>query len=290
MNESPSIVLITGATAGIGRHAALHLAGQGHRVIATGRNPRLLDELKAEAGGLRLDVVRLDVSDAGSVSAAAAEVNALTQGHGVDVLVNNAGYGLGALLADVTDEELRAQFETNVFGLMRVTWAFLPTMMARGCGRIINVGSVAGRLTTPLTAAYSSTKYAVESLSDALRMELRPFGIEVSVIEPGPIRSEFAGRMMEHLVRHGSAESPYAAIYARADELARMHEVQASGPEHVSRAIEHAAFARRPRVRYVVPSRQRLVLLLAAVLPTRLTDYLLCRVLGLTPAGLRAAV
>jgi short-subunit dehydrogenase len=114
-------------------------------------------------------------------------------------------------------------------------------------------------------------------------------GIDVSLIEPGPIRTEFAGRAMEHLIRHSSPKSPYAAIYARADDLLRMNEAQAIGPEQVSRAIEHAAFARRPRVRYVVPWRHQLVVSLAAVLPTQLTDYLLCRMVGLTRERLLAA-
>lgn len=287
--KSPQTILITGATAGIGRHAALHLARKGHRVIATGRNPEVLAELKAEAEGLLLDVVRLDVNDAGSVSAAAAEVDALTGGHGVDVLVNNAGYGLGAPLAEVSDDELRAQYETNVFGLMRVTRAFLPRMRARGRGRIINVSSGGGRMTFPFMAAYTSTKYAVESLSDGLRMELRVFGIDVSIIEPGPINTEFAGRTMEHVSRHSRADSPYASVYARAEEMRRLTDSQAVGPEHTSRAIEHAAFARRPRVRYVVPFTHSFAIWTMAILPTRFTDWLICRIFGLTPKRMLGA-
>ncbi len=282
-------ILITGATAGIGRHAALHLARKGHRVIATGRNEKLLGELKAEAAGLSLETVRLDVTDAVSVTAAAAEVDALTKNEGIDVLVNNAGYGMGAPLAECGDAELKAQYETNVFGLMRVTRAFLGKMMARRRGRIVNVSSVGGRMTMPLLAAYSSTKYAVESLSDGLRMELRPFGIEVALVEPGPIRTEFTGRTMESVKEHSRSDSPYAAVYADAEELRRKTDEQGVGPEVVSEAIEHAATARRPRVRYVVPFKMHFALFFGAILPTRVMDWITARMFGLTKERLLGA-
>jgi NAD(P)-dependent dehydrogenase (short-subunit alcohol dehydrogenase family) len=185
-------ILITGATAGIGRHAALELVRQGHHVIATGRRATALATLKDEASSLasmrggRLDVLPLDVTDANSVAAAAAAVGDLTSNRGVDVLVNNAGYGQMGPVEEVSDAELRRQYDTNVFGLMSVTRAFLPKMRERGDGRVVNVGSIGGRYTFPLMGAYNSTKYAVESLSDALRNELAPFGIDVSIVEPGP--------------------------------------------------------------------------------------------------------
>src|SRR5438045_2743485 len=130
-------ILITGATTGIGKHAALHLAKRGHRVIATGRSPKLLEALKREAAELPLDTVVLDVTSQTSIDAAAAEVNRLTDGHGVDALVNNAGYGHAGAMEEVSDRDLRAQFDTNVFGLMAVTRAFLPAMRARGAGRLV---------------------------------------------------------------------------------------------------------------------------------------------------------
>ena len=183
--------LITGATAGIGRHAALHLAKAGHRVFATGRREPALRDLQDEAGDLDLVTFRLDVNDPRSIAAAVELIDDKTDERGIDVLVNNAGYGLVAPLALVSDGDLRAQFDTNVFGLMAVTRAFLPKMMVRRSGRIINVSSVGGQQAFPLMAAYNASKFAVESLSDGLRWELAPFGIKVSIIEPGPIKTEF---------------------------------------------------------------------------------------------------
>lgn len=286
-------ILITGATAGIGRHAALHLASLGHHVIATGRKESALAELREQATQSgsrgRLSVLRLDVTDPASIAAVAREVSELTGGRGLDVLVNNAGYGLVAPLEEVTDAELRAQFDTNVFGLMAVTRAFLPQLRARGAARIVNVSSIGGRLTMPFFGAYNATKYAVESLSDALRMELLPFGIDVSLVEPGPIRSDFAARAMESVSAHASPDSPYAPVYARADEINTQTESMAVGPEHTSRAIAHAALARRPRARYVVPGRLALMIGLVGMLPTRLVDWVLRQSMGLTAKKLLGA-
>src|ERR1700733_9145953 len=169
------IILITGATAGIGRHAALHLAHAGHRVIATGRRKDALAALAKEAKGTKLETMELDVTVASSIEAAKAEVDKRTDGYGLDVLVNNAGYGLMGPLEEISDADLRAQYDTNVFGLVAMTRAFLPQMRLRGSGRIVNVSSMGGRMTFPFMGAYNSTKYAIESMSDALRMELAPF-------------------------------------------------------------------------------------------------------------------
>jgi short-subunit dehydrogenase len=137
----------------------------------------------------------LDVTSATSLAVATLERR--TKGYGIDVLVNNAGYGLVGPLETIDDADLRAQFDTNVFGLMAVTRAFLPAMRDRRAGRIINVSSVGGRMTFPLMGAYHASKYALEALSDALRLELLPMGVHVSLIEPGPIRTEFNDRAME---------------------------------------------------------------------------------------------
>src|SRR5687768_17647158 len=145
--------LITGATAGIGRHAALALARAGNRVIATGRREAALAEVVAESGDTIVPLV-LDVDNKASIERAAAAVDELTNGRGLDVLVNNAGYATVGALAELSDEHLRAQFETNVFGLMAVTRAFLPAMLARGQGRVLNVSSVSGRMPAPLLGAY----------------------------------------------------------------------------------------------------------------------------------------
>jgi short-subunit dehydrogenase len=279
-------ILITGATAGIGRHAALHLARRGHHVIATGRNEKALAALAASGASLRLDTVRLDVTDAESIARAVFEVDRLTEGRGLDVLVNNAGYGHAGAIADLGDEDLRAQFETNVFGLMAVTRAFLPRMLARRAGRIVNLSSIGGRITMPFFGAYHASKYAVEALSDSLRLELVPFGVDVSIVEPGPIRSEFSNRSVEVINKVSRPDSPWAAVYARAEEVQAMSDRNAFDPIHTSRAIEKAATARRPRVRYVVPGRLAPVLALLRALPARLVDALMRRAIGMTPRRL----
>lgn len=274
-------ILITGSGAGIGRYSALQLAQKGHRVIASGRNESALASLVTEGKG-RIHRVRLDVADSASITAAAAEVDRLLDGGALDVLVNNAGYAQGGALIDLSDADLRRQFDTNVFGLMAVTRALLPALRRSSRGRIINISSIGGRLTMPLSGAYHASKYALEALSDALRMELRPLGMDVAIIEPGPIRSEFAARALDSAGTYlARTDSHYAAAYAkvgRLQALAARHEV---GPEVVEQALEHAMNARRPRARYVVPGRMGFLLFLTRFVPTFLLDRIVSRIMGL---------
>jgi short-subunit dehydrogenase len=273
-------ILITGATSGIGRHAAIHLARRGHRVIATGRSERALAEVKAECA--ELSTLRLDVTDVDSIAAAKSAVLAMTSGVGLDVLVNNAGYGALGPTELVSDEDMRAQYEVNVFGLMAVTRAFLPAMRDRGQGRIINVSSLGGLYTLPLFGVYNSTKYAVESLSDGLRMELAPFGVQVSLVEPGVIDTGFTDRSMKEAEKTRRADSPYAAILDHAEDLRKMSDMTAVGPACISRAIEKAATSRWPRARYVAPFRAQLMVGFLRAMPTRLADFVMRNVVGLT--------
>jgi short-subunit dehydrogenase len=281
-------ILITGATTGIGRTAALHFARAGHHVIATGRNEKALATLRDEGKDLRLDTVRLDVTDGESIQAAVRAVAGIGR-DGVDVLVNNAGYGLAAALAEVTDADLRAQFETNVFGLMAVTRAFLPQMIARRSGLVMNISSVGGRVTFPLFGAYHASKYAVEALSDAMRNELAPFGIKVALIEPGPIATEFANRSVAEVSRYRKDTSPYAAVYARAEEIKTMTDKQSVPAERVARVMLRAVESRRPAPRYVVPISSRVMLWFLRTLPTRWSDAIMRRFLGLTYKRVAAA-
>jgi short-subunit dehydrogenase len=273
------VILITGATAGIGKASAQHLKAKGHRVIGTGRNAQALAALKAEG----IESIAMDVTSQKSIDAAKAEIDRMTNGYGVDVLVNNAGYGLAGPLEMLSDADVRAQFETNVFGLLAVTRAFLPQMRDRRSGRIINVSSVGGRMTFPLAGAYHATKYAVEAMSDALRMELRGFGVKVSVIEPGYIQTEFAGTTLGYVQKYADdPSSPYAPILQRVADAGKGSERFAVGPSSVCRAIEAASVSRFPRARYVAPFYNAMGPVLMALFPTFVTDWFFGLVTGLS--------
>lgn len=287
--SSSKIVLITGATAGIGRTTALHLAKLGHHVIASGRKATELARLDLEAKslGMKLDVVTLDVTSSASIAAAVEAVSRLTGGQGPDVLINNAGFGVLGPTSEISDAELRRQYDTNVFGLMSVTRAFLPRMRERRAGRIINVSSVGGRITLPFFGVYNSTKYALESLSDALRFELLPFGIDVALIEPGVIRTNFEATAVSGL--DGFAASPYAGAIAKYDRMSKLADRFASNPIVVAKAIARAVGARRAAARYVAPRRTHLAIWMSALLPTAVWDWAMRRAGFLTARGLDLA-
>lgn len=274
-------VLITGASAGIGRHTALALAERGWEVFAAARRVDRLTELHRQAGA-SLRPIALDVNEPASVARMAAEVFDSTGGYGLDAVVNNAGIAIAGALADAGDEEIRLQFETNVFGLMAVTRAFLPKMMERRSGRIVNVSSSGGQMSLPLVGAYHATKFAVEALSDALRWEVHPFGIRVSVIAPGPIRTEFGDKLLSSTDRV-PADSAYRPVFDRADRIQKFAERRMREPKVVTRDILHALTARRPRARYVEPRLLGALIKLYQLSPTWLTDFLITRLIGLTP-------
>ena len=284
---SSQTFLITGATSGIGRAAAISLAQAGHLVFAAGRRADLLTTLAADCPAGRLEPLVMDVNDPASVLAAAEQVRARTGGRGVDVIVNNAGYGqLGAVL-DVDDAAVQAQFQTNVFGLLRVTRTFIHGMLDRGAGRVILISSVGGRVTFPLGGVYSATKYAVESLADAMRIELAPLGVQVSVIEPGAVRTEFGAVAVHSLADAAPAGSPWAPAYRVADAALARYEASAPGPEGVVTAITHAATSAWPRARYVAPRRYAPMLWALLRLPTWALDTLHALTFGLTRRNLR---
>jgi NAD(P)-dependent dehydrogenase (short-subunit alcohol dehydrogenase family) len=275
-------ILLTGASSGIGRDTALALARSGCHVIAAARRMPALEQLRAEAPPGTLTPLELDLDSPTSIAVAVAEVERLTGGAGVDALVNNAGFATAGALAELPDRDLRAQFETNVFGLMTLTRAVLPAMLDRGAGRIVNVSSVSGRVPAPVLGAYHASKYALEALSDALRMEVAPFGVQVVIVEPGTIRTEFASRTIAESERARDVHSRYAPIYARAAELEARFSRMAGGTGPVVAAIERALFARRPRARYVAPRRFAAIIALFRVLPTCWLDAALARTFGLT--------
>jgi NADP-dependent 3-hydroxy acid dehydrogenase YdfG len=273
-------ILITGATSGIGRDAALRLARAGHLVLAGGRRVDALAALARESGG-RLEPVVLDVTDPASVEAARELVDRRTGGRGLDVLVNNAGFALPGPLEALAEEDLRELFDTNVFGLLAVTRAFLPGMRERGQGRVVNVGSIMGRVAMPLLGAYNASKHAVAALTDALRMELASFGISVVLVEPGAIRTGFATRALAGLAPYRDPGSPYAAALSGTDAAwARVYRF-APGPAAAGRAVARAATTARPAARYVVPAHNRLIVAALGALPTAAADATKRRIMGL---------
>jgi short-subunit dehydrogenase len=274
-------VLITGASAGIGRATAVRLAGRGHYVIATGRNAQALDQIKRTAKG-KVDTLILDVTSQGSVDAAQREATALAGQGGIDVLINNAGYALAGPLESVGDAELKAQFETNVFGPMRMIRAFLPAMRERRRGRIINISSVVGRLALPFFGPYNATKHAIEAFSDALRNELRMFGVDVVLIEPGAINTGFGEIERQSLEAHAVAGAPYAAQIQKVMAFQKDLHPNAAKPDVAAKAIVRAVEATRPRARYVVPFLpNRAFIALAEFLPTEASDAVIQSITGL---------
>lgn len=243
-------VLITGASSGIGRATAERLLQRPEfTVYATARQTETLAGLAA-AGA---KVLALDVTDESSMAAA---VRAVEEHHGsVGVLINNAGYGEYGTIEEADLDAVRQQFETNVFGFSRMIQLVLPGMRKVGTGRIINIGSMGGRVTFPVGGYYHATKYAVEAITDALRFETAPFGIQASLIAPGLIRTGFGATAARTLAASGKTSGPYAALRAAADEqmaTSYASPVLAAEPDAVARAVEHAATSQRPRDRYTV--------------------------------------
>jgi NAD(P)-dependent dehydrogenase (short-subunit alcohol dehydrogenase family) len=274
MSDDRRAVLITGCSSGIGRATAAHLARRGWRVYASARRPETIEDL----AGAGCAILALDVTDEGSMREAVAAVERAEGA--VDVLVNNAGYSLSGAVEEAPIDDVRRQFETNVFGVVRLTQIVLPGMRAQGWGRVVNISSMGGRLTFPGGGVYHATKHAVEALSDALRFEVRGFGVDVIAIEPGLIRTGFGEAAAATVPPAG--DGPYAgfqeAVAATTRDvydgpLARL----GGGPEAVARTIARAISAERPRARYKVTPSARLFMGLRRLLPDRLWDRFLRR-------------
>ncbi len=254
MSDGQRRVLITGCSTGIGRETARHLARSGWSVIATARKPETLSDL-AQAG---CETLALDVTDEASMRSA---VDAAIEGGPLYGLVNNAGYSQSGAIESVELESVRRQFETNVFGLIRMSQLVLPGMREAGAGRIVNISSMGGRLTFPGGGIYHATKYAVEAISDALRFEVQGFGVNVVCIEPGLIRTEFGNAAVGSIAEGTGSGGPYDEFNAHVASatqgayeegpLAKL----GAGPDAVAKKIETALSAKRPRPRYrVTPS------------------------------------
>jgi NAD(P)-dependent dehydrogenase (short-subunit alcohol dehydrogenase family) len=270
MNVSKA-VLITGCSSGIGWATAERLVDVGWRVYATARSVEKMAPLEQRG----CELLPLDVTDEDSMRSAVDEVE--RRDGPVGVLVNNAGYSQSGAVESVPMEKVRRQFETNFFGLARMCQLVLPGMRRQGYGRIVNVSSMGGKLTFPGAGYYHATKHAVEALSDALRFEVQGFGVKVSVIEPGLIRTDFAETAVGSM--YGSdGENPYAGFdesvaKATAENYERGPFARlGGGPEAVAEAIDHAVSVRSPRSRYAVTPSVRLFLRLRRLLPDRAWD------------------
>jgi NAD(P)-dependent dehydrogenase (short-subunit alcohol dehydrogenase family) len=266
-------ILITGCSSGIGWHCAQGLKARGWRVIATARKPDDLARLKDEG----LEALPLDYADRASVAGLAEEVAARCGGR-LDALFNNGAYGQPGAVEDLTREVLEAQFAANVFGWHQLTRECLALMRANGHGRIVQCSSVLGLVALKWRGAYNASKFAIEALSDTLRLELRGTAIHVSLIEPGPIASKFTENALRHFEQNiDEASSHYKEAYVR--QRARMGRGGSAryklGPEAVLEALVHAIESDRPRARYYVTKPTHYMAFARRVLPQRLLDRLL---------------
>ncbi len=269
MSEPSKVVLITGCSSGIGHATASRLVGEGWKVYATARRPETI----ADLASMGCETLALDVCDEASMSAAVA---AVTEAEGaVGVLINNAGYSQSGAVETVPLDQVRRQFETNVFGLLRMCQLVLPGMRDQDWGRIVNIGSMGGRLTFPGGGVYHATKYAVEAISDAMRFEVRGFGVDVILIEPGLITTGFADAATATVERDEGG--PYAQFNRRvakltAEAYAGPMAKLGGDPDTVAKTISGALCAGRPKARYPVTLSAHLMINQRRFTPDRVWD------------------
>ncbi len=277
MSASPSpVALVTGASSGIGHSTTLLLARSGYRVFATVRSEAKEASLRQEAAGLPLEILHLDLADEAGASRVVQEV--LRRAGRIDVLVNNAGYAKLGAVEDIPREDLRHQFEVNVFGAMQLCREVIPSMRAQHSGRIVNVSSLAGRVSVPLMGAYCASKFALEAFSDALRAEVKPAGIRVALVEPGPVATNFnrLARNESHVILQ--SPSVFHAVYERMRREAT--DRWAATPERVARTILRAVRSARPRSRYRPRFLETLAVGFVSVIPRGALDWLMIRYSG----------
>ncbi|HEY8327051.1 MAG TPA: oxidoreductase [Rhodanobacter sp.] len=276
MKDSNRVALVTGASSGIGAATAQAFIERGFTVYCAARRLDRMQDLQA----LGAHVLALDLTQADSI-AHLAETIIREQGR-LDVLVNNAGYGVYGAVEDIPLDEARRQFEVNLFGLADLTRRMLPMMRAARSGRVVNITSIGGKIWSPFGAWYQATKFALEGFSDCLRMELRPFGIDVVVVEPGAIKTEWAGIAFGNAAQF-SGQGPYLPISDNITRaFSRMNRQGGFGspPRMVADVIVRAATVRRPRTRYVAPFSARLFLLLRWLLSDRMFDRIIGTMFG----------
>lgn len=282
--RSRGSVVITGASTGIGKATALELDSLGFRVFAGVRRHEDGMKLLRESSG-RIAPIIIDVTAGETIAEAAETVTRATEDAGLSGLVNNAGIVVAGAVEFLPLEELRKQFEINVIGQVAVIQAFLP-LLRKARGRIVNMGSIAGRVADPFISPYAASKHALEAITDALRVELMPWGIPVSIIEPGSIATPLweksiaaADKLLGALP--SQASELYGAAFQEVKKAAKKTGRDGTSPVAVARAVAHALTARRPKTRYLVGFDARMQLVLRRLLPARLFDRLIARYLGL---------
>lgn len=283
-NGKPETVLVTGATDGLGRATALLFAAEGYRVFAAGRDThkRAALEQLAEERHMQLETLELDVTSDESADRAVAEIQ--RRAGPVDILVNNAGIGIAGAMEEITLADLRKQFETNFFGVVRMTQRVLPAMRDRRRGCIVNMSSIAGLVSNPMMGPYSGSKHALEAVSDSLRLELASFGIRVVIIEPGfiPTNINRAGAELSFRYIGNAAASPYASVYLGFLKSWQKGVASAkSTPEDCAHVILRAVQNPRPRARYIVTREAHIVKFLRWILSDRTFDRGILKMMGL---------
>ena len=273
--EKLSTVLVTGGTDGLGRASAILLAERGYRVFAAGRNPEKLAALSklAHQRNLPLEPLELDVSDAASGERAIAEIE--RRAGPVDILVNNAGIAIGAVMEEIAQADLRKVFETNFFSPIRLAQRVLPEMRRRRRGRIINMSSISGKVAIPVMGTYAASKHALEAASDAMRLELYPFGIHVVLIEPGFIHTGMnrAASELSSAYTEAAERSPYRGIYQGfLGEWENTRKASRYQPEDCARVVLRAMEDQPPKARYAVTRRAKIGILAKRLLSDRALD------------------
>lgn len=269
MDKEQRVVLVTGASSGIGLACAAHLAGRGYRVYGTSRRAAT-----SQAGSVAMLVA--DVTDDRSVEQAVAAV--LAREGRLDIVVNNAGMGIAGPVENTSIEEAKRQLEVNFFGAFRVCRAVLPILRSQRRGYIVNIGSIGGLIAIPYQAMYSASKFALEGLSESLRMEVRPFGVKVVLIEPGDHKTAITGNRTEMTGGTDAYSQSFQAALARTAH----DEQNGPGPEQVARLLYRIVNTRNPRLRYTIgPATQRAAVWLKRLLPYSVTEYSIRSYFGL---------
>ncbi|XZF14814.1 oxidoreductase [Chitinophagaceae bacterium MMS25-I14] len=262
----PKTVLVTGASAGIGKETAIYLAQNGYSVYGAARRAGKMEDLKA----YNIKPVELDVTEDESIVACVERI--LREVGSIDILVNNAGFGLQGAIEDVPMEEARYQLEVNLFGAVRLTQLVLPGMREKKYGKIINISSIGGKIAFPLAGWYHASKFALEGLSDTLRMEVKPFGIDVIVIEPGGIKSEWAGIANEKMMRI-SGNTAYRSMAINAEKATA--NLNLPEPVVIARLIKESIEAEKPRTRYSGGFGAKQILAVRKIVSDKLMDKII---------------